>query len=195
MSRVTCATLCLLMIRLMLMLHVHYLQFHWIRETTEAPTEVEVLLTSAVFHSFKHNETQLALAVAACPCLRCPVTLRSQFTFCCFALPCPQPCPLPIYFLLPLTFHSSHACPRSEDRPLLKSPPHVQCDQYKGQGPCTRTPSLTKREGLKARGSARPSHVPCLCTFGQVRVHAHVHVCQRKLQSAGDRTFHAKSQE
>lgn len=108
------------------------------------------------------NTMKIGLAPAAAACLRscCPVTLQPRLTFCCFALPCPQPCPLPIYFLLPLTFHSSHACLLSEDRPLLGSPPHVQCDQYKGQGPCTRTPSLTKREGLKARGSAWPLHVP-----------------------------------
>lgn len=90
-----------------------------------------------------------------------------RLTLRCFAPPCPQPCPLPIYFLLPLTFHSSHACLLSEDRPLHGSPPHVQCDQYKGQGPCTRTPSLTKREGLEARGSARPSHVPACARFGE----------------------------
>lgn len=146
------------------------LQFHWIRETTEVPTKVEVLLTSAVFYSFKLNKTRLAPTVPACLCSCCPVTLWPLLTFCCFAVPCPQPCPLPIYFLLPLTFHSSHACPLSEDRPLLGSPPHVQCDQYKGQGPCTRTPLLTKREGLKARGSAWPLRVRRLLRLGN-------HVC------------------
>lgn len=174
-------------------------QFHLIRETAEVPTEVEVLLTSAVFYSFKHNETGLAPAAAACLRSCCPVTLQPRHTFCCFALPCPQPCPLPIYFLLPLTFHSSHACLLSEDRPLLGSPPHVQCDQYKGQGPCTRTPSLTKREGLKARGSAWPLHVPACARYGQrvctltpTSVNAS---CAPLSQSAGDRTFHAKTQE
>lgn len=181
------------------MLGVDCLQFHLIRENAEVPAEVEVLLTSAVFYSFKHNESGLAPAAAACLRSCCRVSLQPRLTFCCFALPCPRPCPLPIYFLLPLTFHSSHACLLSEDRPLLGSPPHVQCDQYKGQGPCTRTPSLTKREGLKARGSAWPSHVPACarlasaCARSRPRLSTQaVRLCPRV---AGDGTFHAKTQE
>lgn len=62
----------------MLMLHVDHLQFHLIGETSEVPTEVEVLLTSAVFYSSKHNETGLALAAATCLCSCCPVTLQPR---------------------------------------------------------------------------------------------------------------------
>lgn len=52
----------------MLMLREDRLQFHLIGGTSEVPSEVEVLLTSAVFYSSKHNESGLAVAAAACLC-------------------------------------------------------------------------------------------------------------------------------
>lgn len=135
-------------------------------------------LTCTVFFSFKHNKAGLVLAAASCLCSYCPVPLQpTHFLLLLCLVP---PCPLPIYFLLPLTFHSSRACLLSEDRLLHGSPPHVQCDQYKGQGPCTRTPSLTKREGLKAGETVWLWHVPVrACLRGCVQ--AHVHVCRHNM--------------
>lgn len=139
-----------------------YPQFHLILEISEGRCWGGSALTSAMFDSFTHNKAGLALAAAISLCSYVPLPLqRTQFLMLARLVPV---CPLPIYFLLPLTFHSLHACLLSEDRPSRWSPPHVQCDQYKGQGPCTQNPTLTKREGLKAAETVWwvPAHV-CEC--------------------------------
>lgn len=124
-----------------------YPQLHLIQKISEVAPEVEVLWPpQCLIHL--HTIKLLALAAAVALCSYCPVPLQlTQFLLWFRLVPV---CPLPIYFLPPLTFHSRHTCLLSEDRTLHGSPPHVQCDQYKGQGPCTQTPPMTKREGLMA---------------------------------------------
>lgn len=111
------------------------------------------VLTSTMLESFIHNKIGLNWLLPMFCVHIFPNPLQPTRVF---SLPCLVPlCPLSIFLLLPLTFHSPHICLLSEDRPLCGSPPHVQSDQYKGQGPWTGTPPLTKREGLKAEEPQR----------------------------------------
>lgn len=176
------------------MLHVDYPQFHLVQKTSEVASEVNVRWPPQCLihlHRIKVVWLQLLpfLSVYIVPYL-------SGLLFLLLPRFIPQ-CPLPIYFLLPLTFHSSHTCLLSEDRPLHGSPSHVQCDQYKGQGPCTRTPPLTKREGLKAGETVWWVPVHChTCLW--VCVHTDVlgfwhHMCILLHVSAGERTLHSET--
>lgn len=171
---VTCATLWSQIIRLMLMLHVGDPQFYLIGKISKVAAEVEVLWPPQCLihlHTMKLDWLWLLPFL----CVRIILYLCRPLGFCCSLRLVPV-CPLPIYFLLPLTFHSPHTCLLSEDRPLCGSPPHVQCDQYKGQGPCTQTPPLTKREGLKAGETAWWVQVRVRACLW-VCLHAHVLVC------------------
>lgn len=144
------------------MLHVGYPQFHLIQKISEVATEVEVLWPPQCLihlHTIKldwlwpppclwvHIFLYLCNPLGLCCCLALSQCVLCQSISCSHR---------PFILLI----HVSS----QRDRPLHGSPPHVQCDQYKGQGPCTQTPPLTKREGLKA-GETEVGASTCSCMF------------------------------
>lgn len=149
---VTCAALWSWIIRLMLMLHVGYPQFHLIQKISEVAAEVGVLWPpQRLIHL--HTIKLYWLWLLPFLCVHIVLYLCSPLSFCC--------CLVLSQCVLCQSISCSHwpfisliHVSSQRTGSLRGSPPHVQCDQYKGQGPCTQTPPLTKREGLKAGETA-----------------------------------------
>lgn len=149
---VTCAALWSWIIRLMLMPHVGYPQFHLIQKISEVAAEVGVLWPpQRLIHL--HTIKLYWLWLLPFLCVHIVLYLCSPLSFCC--------CLVLSQCVLCQSISCSHwpfisliHVSSQRTGSLRGSPPHVQCDQYKGQGPCTQTPPLTKREGLKAGETA-----------------------------------------